>query len=88
MCKGKIDILRNALMINFQLFLLHHSPSPALIITIKQDNMDIEDDDWLHDSSAPNQGGVADPLTNVEYDRLASKYSDVGHPFWIHSLGD
>jgi hypothetical protein len=37
------------------------------------------DDDWLHDSG-PGQGGVTDPLTNVEYDRLASKYSDVS-PF-------
>lgn len=42
--------------------------------------MDIEDDDWLHDSTTPYQGGVADPLTNVEYDRLASKYSDVCPP--------
>jgi hypothetical protein len=50
------------------------------IITTKKYNMDIEDDDWLHDSSAPYQGGAADPLTNVEYDRLASKYSDVRPP--------
>ena len=35
-----------------------------------------EDDDWL-DDSGPNQGGATDPLTNVEYDRIASKYSDV-----------
>jgi hypothetical protein len=35
-----------------------------------------EDDDWLNDSG-PNQGGATDPLTNVEYDRIASKYSDV-----------
>jgi hypothetical protein len=35
-----------------------------------------EDDDWLNDTG-PNQGGATDPLTNVEYDRIASKYSDV-----------
>ena len=35
-----------------------------------------EDDDWLEDTG-PNQGGATDPLTNVEYDRIASKYSDV-----------
>ena len=35
-----------------------------------------EDDDWLNDTG-PSQGGATDPLTNVEYDRLASKYSDV-----------
>ena len=36
-----------------------------------------EDDDWLNDTTGPNQGGATDPLTNVEYDRIASKYSDV-----------
>lgn len=36
-----------------------------------------EDDDWLNDTSGPNQGGATDPLTNVEYDRIASRYSDV-----------
>lgn len=34
------------------------------------------DDDWL-DDDAPRQGGSADPLTSREYDRLASRYSDV-----------
>ena len=38
-----------------------------------------EDDDWLNDTG-PNQGGATDPLTNVEYDRIASKYSDVCPP--------
>jgi hypothetical protein len=38
--------------------------------------MDMEEDDWL-DDSGPSQGGATDPLTNVEYDRIASKYSDV-----------
>jgi hypothetical protein len=38
-----------------------------------------EDDDWLNDTG-PNQGGATDPLTNVEYDRIASKYSDVRSP--------
>jgi len=42
-----------------------------------------EDDDWLNDSSGPNQGGATDPLTNVEYDRLASKYSDVRFSFFL-----
>lgn len=49
-----------------------------------------EDDDWL-DDSGPSQGGATDPLTNVEYDRMASKYSDVS-PFlststWIYIDG-
>ena len=62
-----------------QLFFLHYH-SPLSHITLpKPSAMDIEDDDWLHDSTTPYQGGVADPLTNVEYDRLASKYSDVSH---------
>lgn len=39
------------------------------------------DDDWL-DASAPNQGGTADPLTSREYERLASRYSDVRPPLY------
>jgi hypothetical protein len=45
-----------------------------------------EDDDWLNDTSGPNQGGATDPLTNVEYDRIASKYSDVCPPPCLFTL--
>lgn len=41
------------------------------------------DDDWFDDSSAPKQGGSADPLTSKEYDRIAARYSDVS--LWAHS---
>jgi hypothetical protein len=45
-----------------------------------------EDDDWLNDTTGPNQGGATDPLTNVEYDRIASKYSDVCPFFQFESF--
>jgi hypothetical protein len=53
-------------IINHQFLQMISTPYPAME----------EDDDWLNDTG-PNQGGATDPLTNVEYDRIASKYSDV-----------
>jgi hypothetical protein len=53
-------------IVNHQFLQMISTPYPAME----------EDDDWLNDTG-PNQGGATDPLTKVEYDRIASKYSDV-----------
>ncbi len=38
-----------------------------------------EDDDWLSPPSQ-SQGGMTDPLVEQEYQRIASRYSDVREP--------